>query len=76
MVPSDRPVSYTHLDVYKRQVRGFDGKQTLLDSLLGNGYALIGLSVDPTEGMSETFKQFLKQLGCQFITLYPYAERP
>lgn len=44
--------------------------------MLGNGYALIGLSVDPTEGMSETFKQFLKQLGCQFITLYPYAERP
>lgn len=57
-------------------VRGFDGKQALLDSLLGNGYALIGLSVDPTQGMSETFKQFLKQLGCQFITLYPYAERP
>lgn len=57
-------------------VRGLDGKQTLLDALLGDGYALIGLNVDPTQGMSETFKQLLKQLGCQFITLYPYAERP
>ncbi len=57
-------------------VRSFNGKQTLLDALLGDSYALIGLGIDPTQGLSETFKQFLKQLGCQFITLYPYAERP
>ena len=58
------------------KVRGFDGKQILLDALLGDGYALIGLGVDPSQALSQTSKQLLKQLGCQLITLYPYAERP
>lgn len=57
-------------------VRGFDGRPELLDSLLGEHYSLIGLSVDPTIGLSNTSKQVLKQIGCKFITLYPYSDRP
>lgn len=57
-------------------IRDFDGRRVLLDSLLGEHYSLIGLSVDPTIGLSNTSKQVLKQIGCKFITLYPYSDRP
>ncbi|WP_447506076.1 bifunctional 3-(3-hydroxy-phenyl)propionate/3-hydroxycinnamic acid hydroxylase MhpA [Acinetobacter pittii] len=57
-------------------IRDFDGRRVLLDSLLGEHYSLIGLSVDPTIGLSNTSKQVLKQIGCKFITLYPYSARP
>ena len=57
-------------------VRRFDGRRVLLDSLLGEGYALVGLAVDPTLALSETSKKILSHLGCQFVTLYAYGQRP
>lgn len=57
-------------------VRGMDGRRVLLDSLLGENYSMIGLSVDPTQSLSNTSKQILKLIGCKFITLYPYSTRP
>ena len=57
-------------------VRTIAGKRVLLDELTGQNYALIGLSCDPSAHLSENSKHTLTQLGCQFVTLYPYGERP
>lgn len=58
------------------QVRRFDGRRVLLDSLLGDNYSLIGFSTDPTQHLSAMSKRILDTLGCKYITLYPYAQRP
>ncbi|WP_168414273.1 bifunctional 3-(3-hydroxy-phenyl)propionate/3-hydroxycinnamic acid hydroxylase MhpA [Acinetobacter indicus] len=57
-------------------VRTIAGKRVLLDELTGQNYALVGLSCDPSVHLSSSSQQVLAQLGCQFITLYPYGERP
>lgn len=57
-------------------VRTIAGKRILLDQLTGENYALVGLSCDPSAQLSESSRQVLNQLGCAFVTLYPYAERP
>ena len=57
-------------------VRVFDGRCVLLDDLIGENYALIGLSIDPTVNLSKQSIQVLKQIGCKFMTLYPYSLRP
>lgn len=57
-------------------VRTIAGKRILLDQLTGENYALVGLSCDPSAQLSATSQQILNQLGCAFVTLYPYAERP
>lgn len=57
-------------------VRRFDGRRVLLDSLLGDSYALVGLTINPTLGLSQSSKKTLSYLGCRFVTLYPYTERP
>lgn len=57
-------------------VRTIAGKRVLLDELTGQNYALVGLSCDPSAHLSLSSQQVLAQLGCQFITLYPYGERP
>lgn len=57
-------------------VRRFDGRRVLLDSLLGDGYALVGLSVDPSASLSESSRKLLAHIGCNFVTLYAYGERP
>lgn len=56
--------------------RTIAGKRVLLDELTGQNYALVGLSCDPSAHLSSSSQQVLAQLGCQFITLYPYGERP
>lgn len=58
------------------QVRRFDGRRVLLDSLLGEDYALIGWGVDPSAYLSQTSKQILTQVGCRLVTLYAYGQRP
>ncbi|MFC3901411.1 3-(3-hydroxy-phenyl)propionate hydroxylase [Acinetobacter marinus] len=57
-------------------VRTIAGKRILLDQLTGENYALVGLSCDPSAHLSESSRQVLNQLGCAFVTLYPFAERP
>lgn len=57
-------------------VRTIAGKRILLDQLTGEDYALIGLTCDPSAYLSQSSKQILENLGCRFITLYPFAGRP
>lgn len=53
-----------------------NGKQPLLDELLGDGYALIGYQVDPRSGLSAADRQLLDALGTSYLTLYPHGGRP
>lgn len=57
-------------------VRVFDGRCVLLDDLIGENYALIGLSIDPTVNLSKQSIQVLKQIGCKLMIMYPYSLRP
>lgn len=57
-------------------VRTFKGKRVLLDELLGEGYALIGLKVDPREHLSSASRQLLDAQGTRFVTLFEFGTRP
>ncbi|MDR3416411.1 MAG: bifunctional 3-(3-hydroxy-phenyl)propionate/3-hydroxycinnamic acid hydroxylase [Nevskia sp.] len=57
-------------------VRGLDGRRVLLDGLLGEGFALVGLGVDPRAGLSDGTLSFLASLDTRYVTLFPYAGRP
>jgi 3-(3-hydroxy-phenyl)propionate hydroxylase len=48
----------------------------LLDELLGEGYALIGLKVDPREHLSAASRQLLDAQGTRFVTLFEFGTRP
>lgn len=58
------------------EVRTFKGKRVLLDELLGEGYALIGLKVDPREHLSAASRQILDAQGTRFVTLFEFGTRP
>jgi 3-(3-hydroxy-phenyl)propionate hydroxylase len=58
------------------EVRTFKGKRVLLDELLGEGYALIGLKVDPREHLSAASRQLLDAQGTRFVTLFEFGTRP
>lgn len=58
------------------QVRTFKGKRVLLDDVLGEGYALIGLQVDPRAHLSVASRQLLNAQGTRYATLFPFGCRP
>lgn len=58
------------------QVRTFKGKRVLLDEVLGEGFALIGLANDPQTALSAESKRFLASMDSRFVTLYPFGGRP
>ena len=58
------------------QVRRFDGRRVLLDEVLGEGYALVGLGCDPRAVLAADTRRQLDALGTRYLTLYPYGERP
>lgn len=58
------------------KVRTFKGKRVLLDEVLGEGYALIGLQVDPREHLSPASQQLLNAQGTRYATLFPFGTRP
>ncbi|MGL4317611.1 MAG: bifunctional 3-(3-hydroxy-phenyl)propionate/3-hydroxycinnamic acid hydroxylase [Pseudomonas sp.] len=58
------------------QVRTFKGKRVLLDEVLGEGFALVGLENDPQTALSAESKKFLASLDSRFVTLYPFGGRP
>lgn len=58
------------------QVRTFKGKRVLLDSLLGDDFALIGLGSDPQLFLSAESRSFLDAQGVKFLSLYPFGGRP
>ncbi|WP_036516284.1 bifunctional 3-(3-hydroxy-phenyl)propionate/3-hydroxycinnamic acid hydroxylase [Nevskia soli] len=57
-------------------VRRLDGRRLLLDEVLGEGIALVGLGVDPRAGLSDAALHLLADLGARHVTLFPYGERP
>lgn len=57
-------------------VRTFKGQRVLLDELLGEGYSLIGLGINPQLQMSPDSKAICKALDTRFVTLYPFGKRP
>lgn len=58
------------------EVRCFDSSRVLLDELLGNGFSLIGLNVDPRDHLDATSARLLDGLGARMVTLHAYGERP
>lgn len=58
------------------QVRTFKGQRVLLDSLLGDDFALIGLATDPQQFLSAESRTFLDAQGVKFLTLFPFGGRP
>lgn len=58
------------------EVRTFKGERVLLDELLGEGYALIGLHVDPREHLSAASRQLLDAQETRYLTLFGFAKRP
>lgn len=57
-------------------VRSLDGRRLLLDEVLGEGIALVGLALDPRPGLSEASLSFLHDLDARYATLFPYGGRP
>ena len=58
------------------EVRTFKGKRVLLDGLLGEGFALIGLRIDPREHLSAESRQLLDAQGTQYLTFFEFGTRP
>lgn len=57
-------------------VRCGDGKQHLLDEVLGNGYAIVGLGVDPRTTLGVAEINTWKSLAANFVAAYPRGGRP
>jgi 3-(3-hydroxy-phenyl)propionate hydroxylase len=57
-------------------VRSFDGRRTLLDDVLGDGFALMGYAADPRVGLDASSVAELDALGTRFVALYPLGGRP
>lgn len=57
-------------------VRCSDGKQRLLDEVLGNDYAIVGLGVDPRKALGAAELATWKYLNANFVVVYPLGGRP
>jgi len=57
-------------------VRDADGQRRLLDELLGDEYALVGLGVDPRSNLHPAGLEAWQRVGARFVALYPMGERP
>jgi 3-(3-hydroxy-phenyl)propionate hydroxylase len=58
------------------EVRCFDSSRVLLDDLLGFGFSLVGLNVNPLDHLDAQGTSLLESLGTCMVTLYAYGERP
>jgi len=58
------------------EVRRLDGRRVLLDDVLGEGFALVGIGVDPRATLSASTRAFLDSLDATFATLFGYGQRP
>ncbi|MBN3815760.1 bifunctional 3-(3-hydroxy-phenyl)propionate/3-hydroxycinnamic acid hydroxylase [Paraburkholderia sp. Se-20369] len=58
------------------EVRLFNGDRQKLDDLLGHGFSLIGLNVDPSQCLDDASVETLAALSARSITMYPYGGRP
>jgi 3-(3-hydroxy-phenyl)propionate hydroxylase len=57
-------------------VKGPGGRGERLDDLLGSGFALIGLGIDPRRSLTEADLETWRRLDTRFVTLYPFGGRP
>lgn len=57
-------------------VRLSNGKRVKLDSVLGEGFALVGYGVDPRNTVSGEWYPLMEALGISFTTLFDYPGRP
>lgn len=57
-------------------VRTFKGKRVLLDSLLGDDFALIGLGVNPQDFLNGQSRAVLAAQGVNYLSLFPFGGRP
>lgn len=58
------------------EVCDLEGRHFLLDDVLGNGFSLVGLGVDPREHLSETSLSILEAVDTLYLTLYAKGMRP
>ena len=57
-------------------VKGPGGRSERLDELLGDGFALIGIGVDPRKSITEADLAGWRRLDTRFVTVYPFGGRP
>jgi 3-(3-hydroxy-phenyl)propionate hydroxylase len=57
-------------------VKGPSGRGERLDDLLGDGFALIGIGMDPRKSMTEADIASWQRLNARFVTAYPFGGRP
>src|SRR5208283_1352537 len=53
------------------RVRTDDGREVLLDDLIGLNFAIIAWGTDPTYGLTPKARAFWERLGTRFITAIP-----
>lgn len=58
------------------QVFDLEGRLLMLDEVLGNGFALVGLGCDPRKNLSDTSEQILQRLNTRFVTVFAKGQRP
>jgi 3-(3-hydroxy-phenyl)propionate hydroxylase len=57
-------------------VKGPHGREQRLDDLLGTGFALIGIGIDPRRSMTPDDLAIWQRLEARFVTIYPFGGRP
>jgi 3-(3-hydroxy-phenyl)propionate hydroxylase len=57
-------------------VKGPGGRGERLDDLLGSGFVLIGIGIDPRRSMTEADRATWRRLDTRFVTVYPFGGRP
>lgn len=57
-------------------VRAANGQRALLDTQLGEGFALIGAGVDPRSFLSPPERAFWQSLNARYVAIYPFGKRP
>jgi len=58
------------------EVRTLEGKRVLLDEVLGNDFALIGIETNPQDHLAADSRALMDMLSTRYVTLYPRGGRP
>jgi 3-(3-hydroxy-phenyl)propionate hydroxylase len=57
-------------------VKGPDGRGGRLDDMLGGGFSLIGIGVDPRQFLTEAERAAWQRLDTRFVTVHAFGGRP
>ncbi|CAA0092174.1 3-(3-hydroxy-phenyl)propionate/3-hydroxycinnamic acid hydroxylase [Zhongshania aliphaticivorans] len=58
------------------EVRNILGRRQLLDDITGDNFALVGYETDPRATLSQSTVDFLDSIGCRYINVMHYGNRP